>query len=60
MGATHLLFCKGLRETTRYGAIWPDGLAAQLNRDEIPDWLEPADDLTETDGVVRLYRIKPE
>lgn len=60
MGATHLLFCKGLRETTRYGEIWPDGLAAQLNRDDIPDWLEPADGLTGTDGVVRLYRIKPE
>ncbi len=60
MGATHLVFCRGLRETTRYGDIWPDGLAAQLNRDEIPDWLEPADGLTETDGVVRLYRIKPE
>lgn len=58
MGATHLLFCRGLRETTRYAEMWPDGLAAQLNRDELPDWLEPADDLTETDGVVRLYRIK--
>lgn len=60
MGATHLAFCKGLRETTRYGEIWPDGLAAKLNRDDIPDWLEPADGLTETDGVVRLYRIRPE
>ena len=60
MGATHLAFCKGLRETTRYAEIWPDGLAAQLNRDEIPDWLVPDDDLTETEGVVRLYRIKPE
>ena len=60
MGATHLLFCRGLRETTRYGETWPDGLAAQLNRDELPDWLEPVDSLNETDGVVRLYRVKPE
>lgn len=60
MGATHLLFCKGLRETTRYAEMWPDGLAAQLNRDLVPDWLEPADGLTETDGIVRLYRVKPE
>lgn len=60
MGATHLLFCKGLRETLRYGETWPDGLAAQLNRDELPDWLEPADAQTETLGIVRLYRIKPE
>lgn len=58
--ATHLVFCKGLRETTRYGEMWPGGLAAHLNRDDVPDWLEPADGLTETDGVVRLYRIKPE
>jgi len=59
LGATHLLYCKGLRETTRYGEGWPDGLAALMNRDEIPDWLEPADDRSETEGVVRLYRIKP-
>lgn len=59
LGATHLLYCNGLRETTRYGTIWPDGLAAQMNRDEIPQWLEPADGLTQTEGVVRLYRVKP-
>lgn len=59
MGATHLLYCRGLRETTRYGTLWPDGLAAQMNRDELPDWLEPADTLTETEGKVRLYRVKP-
>ena len=60
MGATHLLFCKGLRETTRYAETWPHSLSAQLNRDVIPEWLTPDDGLTETDGVVRLYKIKPE
>jgi len=60
MGATHLLFCQGLRETLRYSETWPEGLAAQLNRDELPDWLEPADEKAETLGVVRLYRVKPE
>ena len=59
LGATHLLFCKGLRETNRYGTIWPDGLAAQMNRDDVPVWLEPADERTETEGVVRLYRVTP-
>jgi hypothetical protein len=60
LGATHLLFCKGLRETTRYAEMWPEGLAAMLDRDVLPDWLEPADDLTETEGVVRLYRVRPD
>ncbi len=57
LGATHLLYCKGLRETTRLGETWPDGLAARLNRDEVPDWLIPDDGLSETDGVVRVYRV---
>lgn len=60
MGATHLLYCRGLNETNRYGLLWPEGFAAALNRDEIPDWLEPVDGLTETEGTVRLYRIKPQ
>lgn len=58
MGATHLLYCKGLRETNRYADTWPDGLAALLNRDDVPAWLEPVDGHTETNGAVRLYRIR--
>lgn len=58
MGADHMVYCRGLVETTRYGDLRPDGFAAALNRDEIPDWLEPVDSLSETDGTVRLYRIK--
>ena len=58
MGATHLLYCKGLRETNRYADTWPDGLAALLNRDDVPAWLEPVDGHTETKGAVRLYRIR--
>lgn len=57
MGATHLAYCRGLGETNRYGLRWPESFAAQLNRDQIPDWLEPADSRTETEGVVRLYRV---
>lgn len=57
LGATHLIYCNGLNETNRYGLRWPGSFAAALNRDEVPDWLVPDDDLTETKGVVRLYRI---
>lgn len=59
IGATHLLYCRGLNETNRYGLLWPNGFAAALNRDERPDWLEPVDGLTETEGTVRLYRVVP-
>lgn len=57
MGATHLAYCNRLGETDRYGRLWPDSFAAQMNRGDIPVWLEPADELTETDGIVRLYRV---
>jgi len=60
MGATHLAYCRRLGVTDIYGARWPDSFAAQLNRDALPEWLEPADALTETEGVVRLYRVTPE
>jgi len=59
LGATHFAYCRGLGETNDYGERWPNGFAAQLNRDEIPEWLEPGDGLSETEGVVRLYRILP-
>lgn len=60
LGATHFAYCRGLGETNDYGERWPNGLAAQLNRDVIPEWLEPVDGKSETEGVVRLYRILPE
>ncbi len=59
LGATHLAYCKGLGETINYGQHWPNGLAAQLNRDEFPEWLVPVDGKSETEGVVRLYKILP-
>lgn len=58
MGATHLAYCVGLGETNRYATLWPESLAASLNRNEVPDWLEPADEKSEIRGVVRLYRIR--
>ena len=58
MGATHLAYCVGLNETDRYGLLWPNGLAAALNQDKRPDWLVPVDELTDTRGIVRLYRVE--
>ena len=60
MGATHLAYCIGLGETNLYARRWPDSFAAHMNRGDVPDWLVPVDDLTETDGTVRLYRVTPE
>lgn len=60
MGATHIAYCRGLGETNEYATLWPDGFAAQLNRGDVPEWLEPVDGLTETNGVVRLYRVSQE
>lgn len=58
MGASHVLYCQGLNETARYGALSPNGFAALLEEGEAPEWLVPVDEKAETDGVVRLYRIK--
>jgi hypothetical protein len=58
MGATHLLYCEGLNETTRYGLLRPEGFAAQMNKGDVPTWLEPVDGKAETDGVIRLYLVK--
>lgn len=60
MGATHLAYCRKLGETEQYAQKWPESFAAQMNQGEIPDWLEPVDGLTETEGVVRLYRVTSE
>ncbi|MEQ3745015.1 MAG: hypothetical protein ABNH53_02110 [Henriciella sp.] len=60
LGATHVLYCEGLHETTRYGMLRPDSFATQLNNTDIPDWLEPVDSKIETDGIIRLYRVKAE
>ncbi len=60
MGADHVLYCRGLIETARYGQLRPQGFAADLEAGRVPGWLEPVDGLTETDGVVRLYKLRAE
>ncbi len=58
MGADYLVACQGLAELARYADSAPDGLGARLHSGDPPDWLEPADGLTEADGVVRTYRVR--
>ncbi len=60
MGADHFLYCRGLIETARYGQLRPQGFAAEMEAGRVPDWLQPIDGKIETDGVVRLYRLKTE
>ncbi|MDJ0922192.1 MAG: hypothetical protein QNI84_13780 [Henriciella sp.] len=57
MGATHMLYCRGLNETARYARLAPDGFAAEMEADRVPGWLTAVDGKSETDGVVRLYAI---
>lgn len=59
MQATHLAYCAGLPETDRYGARWPESLAARLNQNETPDWLIPEGTIDATEGALRIYRIAP-
>ena len=57
MGADHVLFCIGLNETNRYARTEPQGFAADLTEQRIPDWLEPIPE--HSNDRIRLYRIKP-
>lgn len=40
-GATLLLICPGMSETTVYRARWPHGFYTQLIGGQVPDWLTP-------------------
>ncbi|RHW16741.1 AcrB/AcrD/AcrF family protein [Sphingomonas gilva] len=42
-GATLLVICPNMAETTVYRARAPDGFYAQLERGQAPDWLEPVE-----------------
>ena len=57
MGATHVLYCAGANETARYARLKPGSFADEMERGRVPDWLQPVDDQTEYDGIVRLYRV---
>lgn len=54
-GATYLLICPNLAETTVYRARSPDGFYAQLVRNQVPRWLEPV--RLWPDAPYRLWKI---
>ena len=64
MDATHLAYCIGLNETLLYENLRPESFAVQMNRGDVPDWLERIEPVETPDsdgsdkGVVVLYRIK--
>ena len=57
--ADYFVFCQGLNEFDHYALAAPGSLADRLQAGDLPEWLEPADGLTQTDGVVRVYRVAP-
>ncbi len=56
--ADYFVFCQGLNEFNHYAAKAPASLAQRLQDGDIPAWLEPADGLGESDGVVRVYHVR--
>ncbi|MEQ8558377.1 MAG: hypothetical protein RIB03_08670 [Henriciella sp.] len=56
-GATHLLFCPGLRELETYAKDAPDGFAADLVAGRIPNWLVPLTRSPEGEEGPIIYTI---
>jgi len=56
-GATLLLVCPGMSETTVYRARWPQGFYARLIKGQIPDWLSPMP--LPAGSPFKLWAIKP-
>lgn len=52
----YVAFCPNLFEPMIYAAEAPDGLMARLQRNHLPDWLEPVV-LKDLNGL-RLYRVR--
>jgi len=53
-GADYLVMCARMNEMLLYAQSAPNGLAAQLSRGRIPDWLQPLP----TKGPLRIYKVK--
>lgn len=56
-GATLLLICPNLSESTIYTTQNPKGFYAQLVKGQVPDWLEPV--ALPARSPYRLWRVKP-
>jgi hypothetical protein len=55
-GATLLLICPNMSESTIYKAQNPDGFYAQLVKGRVPDWLEPV--ALPGGSALRLWRVR--
>lgn len=55
-GATYLLTCPNMAETTVYRAAAPDGFYARLSAGKVPDYLEPVP--LSPRSPLKLWRIK--
>ena len=55
-GATYLLTCPNMAETTLYRSRAPDGFYAQLSKGKVPDWLEPV--ALSKRAPFKLWRIR--
>jgi hypothetical protein len=53
-GADYLLTCDDLGEYRGYAKLAPNGLAAQLDRGQVPAWLQPLPGK----GALHIYRVK--
>lgn len=56
-GATMLLICPNMSESTIYATQNPKGFYVQLAKGQVPDWLEPV--ALPTRSPYRLWRVKP-
>lgn len=55
-GADYLVLCNHMNEMLIYAQVAPQGLAAQLSKGNIPDWLKPLPNK----GLLKIYRVTPE
>lgn len=55
-GSDYLVLCPDLVEPYNYRTVAPDGFMAQLNRGEVPEWLEPVP--IPVEGSMKIWRIK--
>ncbi|WP_201450213.1 hypothetical protein [Sphingobium yanoikuyae] len=53
-GADYLVMCARMNEMLLYAQSEPKGLAAQLSRGNVPDWLQPLP----TKGPLRIYKVR--
>jgi hypothetical protein len=52
----YLVLCPDLVEPYNYRTVALDGFMAQLNRGEVPEWLEPVP--IPVEGSMKIWRIK--